>query len=173
VAQAITGETPDRYSYQQEATMVMKALTLAALLMAAFAAPASAQELNCSNFDSQAEAQAELRRNPADPNGLDGPEGADNDTTGTPGVACENLPGPFDTRPVVVGPPDPTPAPTEEPEPTDPEPREIVKPVVTPDIPTGTGKAGGGFGASGAVPVAPLAAVALLLATYGATRRRG
>jgi hypothetical protein len=34
--------------------------------------PALAQDvLNCEDFNSQAEAQAELRRNPSDPNGLD------------------------------------------------------------------------------------------------------
>ncbi len=38
---------------------------------------------NCSDFGSQAEAQAVLSADPSDPNGLDG----DND-----GVACESLP---------------------------------------------------------------------------------
>jgi hypothetical protein len=46
---------------------------------------AGAQDvLNCDDFDFQEDAQAELDRNPADPNGLDG---NDND-----GLACESLP---------------------------------------------------------------------------------
>lgn len=43
------------------------------------------QDLNCEDFDSQAEAQAELRSNPSDPNNLD----AEDD-----GVACETYPYP-------------------------------------------------------------------------------
>jgi len=46
--------------------------------------PAYAQDvLNCDSFNSQAEAQAELRRDPSDPNGLDEDDGADD------GIACE------------------------------------------------------------------------------------
>jgi hypothetical protein len=45
---------------------------------------ALAQDLNCSDFTTQAEAQAALNQDPSDPNGLD----TDND-----GVACEDLPG--------------------------------------------------------------------------------
>jgi uncharacterized protein (DUF885 family) len=38
--------------------------------------PALAQdEFDCASFDSQADAQAELRRDPSDPSGLDGPIG--------------------------------------------------------------------------------------------------
>jgi hypothetical protein len=49
--------------------------------------PAVAQNaLNCSSFNSQAEAQAELRRDPTDPNNLDGYSGPDD------GVACEAYP---------------------------------------------------------------------------------
>lgn len=49
------------------------------------AAPASAQDdLNCDDFDTQAEAQAEFDADPSDPNGLD----RDDD-----GIACESLPG--------------------------------------------------------------------------------
>lgn len=49
------------------------------------AGPASAQnDLNCSDFDTQAEAQAVLDDDPSDPNGLD----RDDD-----GIACESLPG--------------------------------------------------------------------------------
>lgn len=46
---------------------------------------------NCSDFRSQAEAQAVLRADPRDPNRLDG----DRD-----GVACENSPPPKDLTPV-------------------------------------------------------------------------
>src|SRR5215207_1052287 len=53
--------------------------------------PALAQdEFDCASFDSQAEAQAELRRDPSDPSGLDGPIGTASD--GTAGVACEVYP---------------------------------------------------------------------------------
>jgi len=53
--------------------------------------PALAQdEFDCASFDSQAEAQAELRRDPSDPSGLDGPIGTASD--GTSGVACEVYP---------------------------------------------------------------------------------
>lgn len=51
-----------------------------------------AQDLNCANFVSQAEAQAELRSNPSDPNNLDD----DSD-----GIACETLPDPSDLNPVL------------------------------------------------------------------------
>ena len=56
---------------------------------------ANAQDiLNCEDFDSQEEAQESLRDNPDDPDGLDGPPGQP--STGTPGVACEDLPPPRD-----------------------------------------------------------------------------
>src|SRR5215217_3378774 len=49
-----------------------------------YADKAVAQDIrNCSSFATQEEAQAELNRDPSDPNGLDG----DND-----GIACEDLP---------------------------------------------------------------------------------
>jgi hypothetical protein len=47
---------------------------------------------NCGDFASQAQAQAVLRADPRDPNGLDG----DND-----GIACETNRSPFDRTPVV------------------------------------------------------------------------
>jgi hypothetical protein len=66
----------------------VRRLLLAALCMAAtfaFAPAAVAQdELNCEDFATQEEAQAELDADPSDPNGLDG---NDND-----GRACESLP---------------------------------------------------------------------------------
>ena len=46
---------------------------------------------NCSDFESQVQAQAILRSDPTDPNRLD----RDRD-----GLACESNPGPFDRRPV-------------------------------------------------------------------------
>jgi hypothetical protein len=53
--------------------------------------PALAQdEFDCASFNSQAEAQAELRRDLSDPSGLDGPIGTASD--GTSGVACEVYP---------------------------------------------------------------------------------
>jgi hypothetical protein len=53
--------------------------------------PAFAQDqFDCASFNSQAEAQAELRRDPSDPSGLDGPIGTASD--GTSGVACEVYP---------------------------------------------------------------------------------
>lgn len=55
--------------------------------------PAQAQagdQFNCSDFDTQEEAQAEYDSDPSDPSGLDGPQSEATD--GTPGVACESLP---------------------------------------------------------------------------------
>jgi uncharacterized membrane protein YgcG len=51
-----------------------------------------AQNLNCDDFDFQEDAQAVFDQDRNDPNGLDGPIGPDNDTRGTPNVACEGLP---------------------------------------------------------------------------------
>lgn len=60
---------------------------------------AEQEDLDCSDFASQAEAQAALREDPSDPYGLDGPAGPVG--TGEPGVACEGaLPGPADFTPV-------------------------------------------------------------------------
>jgi hypothetical protein len=47
-------------------------------------------EFDCASFNSQAEAQAELRRDPSDPSELDGPIGTASE--GTSGVACEVFP---------------------------------------------------------------------------------
>jgi hypothetical protein len=47
---------------------------------------------NCSDFPSQAAAQAYLRQYPSDPSRLD--------QGGIPGVACESNPGPYDRNPV-------------------------------------------------------------------------
>ncbi|GAA1940346.1 hypothetical protein [Kitasatospora viridis] len=51
---------------------------------------------DCSDFASQADAQAVLRFDPADPNHLD---------PGRKGIACPNLPGPKDVKPVRRGAP--------------------------------------------------------------------
>src|SRR5215203_47454 len=67
--------------------------------------PAFAQDqFDCASFNSQAEAQAELRRDPSDPSGLDGPIGSASD--GTAGIACEVYPyddPARDETPVEVG----------------------------------------------------------------------
>lgn len=60
-------------------------VAMSVLALMALAPMASAQDdLNCSDFSSQPEAQAVLDADPSDPNRLDG----DND-----GIACEDLPG--------------------------------------------------------------------------------
>jgi hypothetical protein len=69
-------------------------LVFGALIAAAPAALAQANDQNCSDFASQAEAQDHLRADPSDPDGLDG---NDND-----GIACESLPAPFDRNPIVA-----------------------------------------------------------------------
>ncbi len=67
-------------------------------------APSSSGDLDCSDFGTQAEAQAVYEQDTSDPNGLDGPKGEG--YTGDPGIACEELPG----------------GPTSSPEPSSPEP---------------------------------------------------
>ena len=57
---------------------------LAAALVFPMSGTALAQDLDCSDFATQAEAQAEFDADPSDPNRLD----ADNDS-----LACEDLPG--------------------------------------------------------------------------------
>jgi hypothetical protein len=75
-------------------------LTIMAITSAlVFSGPASAQDLNCDDFDSQAEAQDFLREDPSDPEGLDGPPG--NASTGIRGVACEDNPPPTDFDPAL------------------------------------------------------------------------
>lgn len=73
-----------------------------AALLALAAVPAGAQSLppdrdgsgtvTCPDFEFQEDAQAVFDADRSDPHGLDGPEGPDNDTRGTPNVACESLP---------------------------------------------------------------------------------
>ncbi len=77
----------------------MTASCAAIVLMLSSVASAQQEDLDCSDFGSQAEAQAALREDPSDPYGLDGPTGPVG--TGEPGVACEGaLPGPIDFTPV-------------------------------------------------------------------------
>ena len=75
------------------ALSAMMMLILAPAAMAQSRGPSGADgTFNCEDFDSQADAQANLRANPDDPNGLDGPIGEA--STGVPGVACETEPYP-------------------------------------------------------------------------------
>ena len=60
-------------------------IAVAAGAMLPFTGVAFAQDKDCSDFSSQAEAQAEFDSDPSDPHGLD----ADNDD-----IACESLGGP-------------------------------------------------------------------------------
>jgi hypothetical protein len=60
------------------------AAALAGAATLTLASPASADHLNCSDFDSQEAAQSVYDADPSDPNGLDG-----NDDDG---LACESLP---------------------------------------------------------------------------------
>lgn len=63
-------------------TRVLIALVVALAVGVAGSGAARAQDLNCADFATQADAQANLIANPGDPNGLD----ADGD-----GTACENF----------------------------------------------------------------------------------
>jgi hypothetical protein len=74
------------------------ALAAAVLWLIAPAALAQADDQNCGDFASQAEAQDHLRADPSDPDGLDGQPGPGNGD----GIACEDLPAPFDHIPVVL-----------------------------------------------------------------------
>jgi hypothetical protein len=110
------------------------ALLVAVVAVAALATPAWAQDdQNCSDFPSQAAAQAHLRADPSDPDGLDAHPGpADgNDQAGGDGIACESNPAPFDREPVFAGPPPTEPPPTEPP-PTEPPPTEAPPTTVAP-----------------------------------------
>src|SRR6266542_6514897 len=80
----------------------MRILPVALLAFVAVinAAPAAlaVDNQDCSNFPSQAAAQAHLRADPSDPDGLDAHIGpADgNDRAGGDGIACQSRPAPFD-----------------------------------------------------------------------------
>ena len=64
-------------------TTVATATLAAAAVVVPLSGTALAQDLDCSNFATQEDAQAEFAANPGDPHGLDD----DND-----GIACETLP---------------------------------------------------------------------------------
>lgn len=64
--------------------VILSAFLFAIVGFGSLATAASAQDLNCDDFDTQEEAQAVFDADPSDPNGLDG---NDND-----GNACESLP---------------------------------------------------------------------------------
>ncbi|MGH4025561.1 MAG: excalibur calcium-binding domain-containing protein [Pseudonocardiaceae bacterium] len=85
----------------------------AALFVGISGTALAAQDMNCSDFTYQEEAQAVYDADPSDPNGLDGD---DND-----GLACESLP--HRPAPVPEEPPAP-PAPAEPPAPAVPVPAE-------------------------------------------------
>jgi hypothetical protein len=111
---------------------VLAVAVMAALGLVASPAIAQADDQNCSDFASQADAQAHLRADPSDPDGLDAKPGpADgNDQAGGDGIACEGNPGPFDREPVFA---DGQAPPTTEPGTTGPlpftGPRESLLPL--------------------------------------------
>jgi outer membrane biosynthesis protein TonB len=80
----------------------------------------AAQDLNCSDFDTQQEAQDELESNPSDPNNLDD----DND-----GTACETLPRSGSSGGSTTTPPRPSPNPSP---PPSPSPRPSPNPPPSP-----------------------------------------
>ena len=103
----------------------------------------SAQDLRtCEDFDSQAEAQANLRENPSDPNKLDEDEGEDD------GLACETYPydnperdeipvspaGGESTAPTLSPSPSPPPSPSPQPTPS-PSSNPSPPPPPTPSPP--------------------------------------
>ena len=67
----------------RSASLAVSTAAVTAMLFVGLSGTALAQDLDCGDFATQQEAQAELERDPSDPNGLDG----NND-----GVACESLP---------------------------------------------------------------------------------
>ena len=73
--------------------MTVRPVALIAVLLCLSTAPTRAQtDRNCPDFAYQEDAQEVYDQDPSDPYGLDGPIGPDNDTTGTPGLACEGRP---------------------------------------------------------------------------------
>lgn len=101
---------------------------LASVFAGFFLAPSLAVAAGCQDYLTQREAQARLRADPTDPEGLD-PDGN--------GIACERNPQPYDTTPVVrpgaatpTATPQPeTPVPTEEP--AQPAPSQPAAPAPT------------------------------------------
>lgn len=115
----------------------MCAATLALGTPVAAAQDAGPPEVACPVYESQALAQAALRENPTDPFGVDGPPGPNNDTTGTRGIACEQLACPCDRTPVIY---DPS--------------------VPLPTVPPGPGAVVGSTSPGGTAPGGPTASIA-------------
>jgi hypothetical protein len=109
-------------------------LLAAAIALTLTAAPAAfaQDDQNCEDFASQADAQAHLRADPSDPDGLDalpGPADGNDDRTADghgDGIACERRPAPYDREPVFA----PAPTTTAPPAPRAP-PSEVVEPTPT------------------------------------------
>jgi hypothetical protein len=146
-------------------------LLAAAVVLALWATPAFAQDdQNCDDFESQAAAQAHLRSDPSDPDGLDAHPGpADgNDQAGGDGIACEGNPAPFDREPVFAG-PEPTEPPTTEP------PASQTPPIEAPATEAPPTTVGGALPFTGPDDTVLPAGAALLVAgglLVGATRYR-
>jgi hypothetical protein len=151
-------------------------LLATAVVLALWAIPAFAQDQNCDDFESQAAAQAHLRSDPSDPDGLDAHPGpADgNDRAGGDGIACEGRPGPFDREPVFAG-PKPTEPPTTEPPTTEPPAAPETPPIEAPANevpPTTVGGALPFTGPTDTLLPAGMTLLALGLLTVAATRYR-
>jgi hypothetical protein len=117
-------------------TIVLFATAVVLALWAAVPAYAL-DDQNCSDFESQAAAQAHLRADPSDPDGLDAHPGpADgNDRAGGDGIACESNPAPFDREPVLASPPTTKPPTTKPPTtkpPTTKPPASQTPPIEAP-----------------------------------------
>ena len=152
-------------------------LLATAVVLALWAIPAFAQDdQNCVDFESQAAAQAHLRSDPSDPDGLDAHPGpADgNDRAGGDGIACEGRPGPFDREPVFAG-PKPTEPPTTEPPTTEPPAAPETPPLEAPANeapPTTVGGALPFTGPNDTLLPAGMTLLVLGLLTVAATRYR-
>jgi hypothetical protein len=151
-------------------------LLATAVVLALWATPAVAQDdQNCDDFESQAAAQAHLRSDPSDPDGLDARPGpADgNDQAGGDGIACEGNPAPFDREPVFAG-PQPTAPPTTEPQPNE-APASEAPPIEAPANEAPPTTVGGALPFTGPNDTLLPAGTALLLAglaLVGVTRYR-
>ena len=121
----------------RQALLVIAVGLVAFVLGAPAASGQEAGDVSCSSFTYQEDAQAELDRDPSDPNGLDGPVGPASD--GIPNRACESLP----SRSGVAPPPLPGPGDGE---------------VPTGDVATGLGGMADANGASGKPPWVALGA---------------
>jgi hypothetical protein len=153
-------------------------LLATAVVLALWATPAFAQDdQNCDDFESQAAAQAHLRSDPSDPDGLDARPGpADgNDQAGGDGIACEGNPAPYDREPVFAG-PQPTEPPPTEPPTTEPPAAPETPPIEAPANevpPTTVGGALPFTGPTDSLLPAGTALLALGLLAVAATRYRG